>query len=328
MGRGSRHSKNAGTMGSEALTYAEKRTLGYGIAHERLGKESFGNFNDCQLSMKPAIVPVCTPYGIIFSKEAILECLIEQAKAKKLELKEWKRLMIEKSNKRIEFAEQKFQTKMVKFDQKNIYFTTHDNPGSISNKSFDNKTWKSRNSQVHVSGGVNIETNRARIHNSVAFWCSPTVPRVFQNLSCCMKKPKNITVCPITGVKLKLGDLIQLKFTKVPTNYSTDLVSKYMDPITRDVFSNRSHLVCLRETGDVMLYDVYKKFVEPFGTYNGYKIQNSSVIELQKGGTGFVAHDGSRIKTSKRTFLGLGSGLTDLRGQHSGSGAKSGLVLI
>lgn len=35
-----RHSKNAGTMGAEALTYHEKRALGYGTVKERLGKVS------------------------------------------------------------------------------------------------------------------------------------------------------------------------------------------------------------------------------------------------------------------------------------------------
>ena len=38
MGRGSRHSKNAGTMGSESMTYAEMKGLGYGTVNERLGK--------------------------------------------------------------------------------------------------------------------------------------------------------------------------------------------------------------------------------------------------------------------------------------------------
>jgi len=40
MGRGSRHSKNAGGYGSEALTYHEKRALGHGTITERLGKVS------------------------------------------------------------------------------------------------------------------------------------------------------------------------------------------------------------------------------------------------------------------------------------------------
>lgn len=38
MGRGSRHSKNAGTMGSEAQTQGERSALGYGTVKERLGK--------------------------------------------------------------------------------------------------------------------------------------------------------------------------------------------------------------------------------------------------------------------------------------------------
>lgn len=39
MGRGGqRHSKNAGVMGSEALTYHERKYLGYGTVKERLSK--------------------------------------------------------------------------------------------------------------------------------------------------------------------------------------------------------------------------------------------------------------------------------------------------
>ena len=38
MGRGQRHSKNAGSMGAEAPTYHELRGFGYGTVRERLGK--------------------------------------------------------------------------------------------------------------------------------------------------------------------------------------------------------------------------------------------------------------------------------------------------
>lgn len=40
MGRSSRHSKNAGVMGAEGLTYHERKGLGYGTVQERLGKAS------------------------------------------------------------------------------------------------------------------------------------------------------------------------------------------------------------------------------------------------------------------------------------------------
>jgi len=38
MGKGQRHSKNAGGMGTEGLTYNERRGLGFGMVKERLGK--------------------------------------------------------------------------------------------------------------------------------------------------------------------------------------------------------------------------------------------------------------------------------------------------
>lgn len=41
MGRGQRHSKNAGIMGSEALTYHERKALGFGTVKERVGKVSW-----------------------------------------------------------------------------------------------------------------------------------------------------------------------------------------------------------------------------------------------------------------------------------------------
>lgn len=37
---GKKHSKNAGVMGSEALTYAERKAMGHGTAKERLGRVS------------------------------------------------------------------------------------------------------------------------------------------------------------------------------------------------------------------------------------------------------------------------------------------------
>lgn len=76
MGRGSRHSKNAGVMGSEALTYWEKRKLGYGTVEERLGKDSLGNYDDCCLTLQPVVDPVCCSKGHLMSREAALEYII------------------------------------------------------------------------------------------------------------------------------------------------------------------------------------------------------------------------------------------------------------
>merc|ERR1719172_7351 len=67
-------------MGTEIMSYAEMRTLGYGRNYERLPKDSFGNFDDCQLTFRRATNPVCTPWGIIYNRESILKYLLWQTK--------------------------------------------------------------------------------------------------------------------------------------------------------------------------------------------------------------------------------------------------------
>ncbi len=60
-----------------------------------------------------------------------------------------------------------------------------------------------------------------------------------------MDKPDMNTYCPASGKKLRLKDLIPVRFTRVP-----EVESGYaMDPVTRDNFTNASQLVLLKPTG-------------------------------------------------------------------------------
>eukprot|EP00740_Mantoniella_antarctica_P013137 CAMPEP_0181376690 /NCGR_PEP_ID=MMETSP1106-20121128/17452_1 /TAXON_ID=81844 /ORGANISM="Mantoniella antarctica, Strain SL-175" /LENGTH=146 /DNA_ID=CAMNT_0023495283 /DNA_START=60 /DNA_END=497 /DNA_ORIENTATION=+ len=89
-GGGSRHSKNAGTMGVENMTYMEKRQLGFGTVKERLGKDTVKEFDACALGLTHAKDPVITPEGVLYDKEHILQCLLHQKKdiARKLKVYE------------------------------------------------------------------------------------------------------------------------------------------------------------------------------------------------------------------------------------------------
>lgn len=163
---GSRHSKNAGTMGSESQTYHERKALGYGTVRERLGKvrlplhetallplcavavacaaiqlqatdhrllfvgrcrqlrrlpsHAAASAGKCVSKRQPSCLmhtprfshiplaqavvttfamaadpscvpqdPMCTPAGVVFSREAILENLLAQKKANKRKLAAW-----------------------------------------------------------------------------------------------------------------------------------------------------------------------------------------------------------------------------------------------
>merc|ERR1719379_760262 len=102
-------------MGYEAVTYAEKRSLRFGKVTERLGKDSLGWFGDCRLTLQPAADPVCTPSGIIYSKEAILQCLIQQREDIARKMQDWRSLQRKKNSKRAEWSRIREESDVIEF---------------------------------------------------------------------------------------------------------------------------------------------------------------------------------------------------------------------
>lgn len=327
MVRGSRHSKNPGTMGYEALTYFEKRSLGYGMTCERLNKESLGDFFDCQLTLQPAEKPVCTPSGILYSEEAILESLLFQKQEIKRKMRLWLDSQHEESFERTQRFKIEKEFELLKF--RNVDEVVIDHDRSLEFGSEKLKKLSLNKKKVLISGGVNFPSNRDRIQKMKAQWANNGIIREEKYLYSSPKvKPYYYTICPITHQKLKFRDLVYVIFTQSKTKFNESYTPFYIDPITKDVLTNRARLICLRPTGDVLLLNTYKSMIEPHGNYNGHNITTSDVIDLQQGGTGYVSHDGQSAIVSKYAPLGLNSGMTDLRGQHSGSGAKAGMVLL
>jgi nitric oxide synthase-interacting protein len=314
---GRKHSKNAGVMGSEALTYHEKKALGYGTATERLGKDSIGNYYDCRLTLMPAVDPVCTPKGFLFSQEAILENLLEQKKSNKRKLAAWEAQQAEEARKQADKAAIDQEAALLAFDRAN-------HMGASEALTQKLKETISEEAEVLLAdkrtaaGAVNIKTNEEKMKEMRAFWLPGKTPEA----KALLDKPSMETLCPASGGKLKLKDLIQVKFTPVPDGGPHE----YMDPVTKDGFTNASRLVVLKPTGDVMLKETWEKCVRPDGAFNGVAVTEDDVMELQRGGTGFAAHD-KDLQAKKRFLLGPGSGLADRRGQTAGPTSKFGLKI-
>lgn len=62
-----------------------------------------------------------------------------------------------------------------------------------------------------------------------------------------MEKPPTETLCPATGKKLKLKDLITVNFTRVPEGEGGGGYA--MDPVTKDTLSNANKIAVLKPTG-------------------------------------------------------------------------------
>ena len=74
-----------------------------------------------------------------------------------------------------------------------------------------------------------------------AFW----VPSQGKEARQILAKPDEHTYCPASGKKLRLKDLIPVRFSRVPEEDS----GVFMDPVTKDSFTNASSLVVLKPTG-------------------------------------------------------------------------------
>ena len=306
MGRGSRHSKNAGTMGSEALTHKERRAMGHGTVRQRLGRESLGDFDHCQLSQAPAQDPVCTPSGHLYDREAVLRYILARKKANRQALAAWQAEQgargVEASSKEAERA-------------------------AAELREFARANGGSGAGPARAAEGARGEARSA--HTS--HWIPAKTPEGAAEVGA---RPPQDVRCPVSGKRLRVKDLIAVRFTRAedaegvqvaPGRHRPGGGGRYMDPLTRETLTNRDTLVVLRTTGDVLKRSTYERAVKPDGVYNGKKVAERDVISLQKGGTGFAAHDGDALEASKHFAVGMGSSRADQRGQGGSAGSKFGL---
>ena len=131
-----------------------------------------------------------------------------------------------------------------------------------------------------------------------------------------VKKPKMDVLCPNSSKKLRMKDLVPVKFTRLPGGPEGRFA--YMDPVTKQTLTNKDSLVVLKPTGDVMRLETYRKVVKPDGAYGGKRVREKDVIGLVKL-TGFAGNDKDKASAGAHFSLGLNQ-------RHHGGGSKFGLT--
>lgn len=94
-----------------------------------------------------------------------------------------------------------------------------------------------------------------------SFWQPQDTPDSDQRA----EKPSAEVLCPISGKKLRIKDLVSVKLTEADEGQD----GMYVDPISLDILRNSSKLVVLKPTGDVVLEKTYRTCIRPDGVYKG-----------------------------------------------------------
>ena len=315
-----RHSKNAGGMGSESLRYHERQALGFGTMTERLGKETVKDFDHCALSLSPALDPVVTPEGVLYDREHILRCLLHQKKEIARQTKAWEAQTAKDKSKAELEAEARRAEAIERFHRENRQQGASARPadGAVLpdvDPASDDAPVPDAAERLKAA---QLDAPETKTMN--AFWLPSKTPTADPNAA---RKPSTETTCPTTSKRLRMKDLVDVKWTRAPESESEPHgTHKYMCPVTRKTLTNATQVLILRPSGDAVSEEAYKMVIARDGAHDGKKV--TGAIRLQKGGSGYAA-SGTQVESKKAFALGAGSGLADSRGQHRGGASRFGL---
>lgn len=303
----SRHSKHSNDR--SFYSAKERADAGYSVTKKDvLGSECFLPFGHCCLSLKAPKDPVATPDGHIYDREFILEYLLTrklelQAEAKKYEDQESKKarkldaekqkesmqeiLDFEKLDQGLLSGDYRHKRALEKADE--VVFGAPD----------DDKAKRRKKGEL-------LTVNKAEFAAS-SFWASQNTQSA---APAPLKKVDTTVKCPMSGKKLRVKDLIPVKF-EITDQKMMDrggekgvfccAVSKH--PITHQ------KAVCIKPSGIVVMESVlktmvYKDMVCPI---TGKKLKGKEdILTLVAGGTGFSHHNETEAKSfsSIRSFGG------------------------
>uniref|UniRef100_A0A914NJP0 Nitric oxide synthase-interacting protein homolog n=1 Tax=Meloidogyne incognita TaxID=6306 RepID=A0A914NJP0_MELIC len=302
-----RHAKNA--TAASVYTYHERRkdasVSGYGTLHERLGKDSMKSFDCCSLSLQPCREPLISPQGHIFDREAILNYILDQKEAYKRKLKVWeqqRRIDEEKIENALKKEKDKMKEKLIALEsaplpQKTQVPSTPD-IRQLKRPQNDKMEGPSNSKKVFEEESIsNMEGAKAKEWKS--FWV-PVLSTTAEPDR--IEKPSNKILCPISGVELKFKELLPVKFTPIDERIEfSKLIAmneRYICPISRDVLTNSIRCVYLKTSKSVVCSPCMEKIIrlDMIDPLCGKSLQDSDIIELSRGGTGYAATNDLKAK--------------------------------
>lgn len=304
------------------FTYKERVDAGFaGTRKEILGTDAFLPFGFCALSLKPPKDPVATPDGWIYDRECILESLLRQKLGLKAQAEKYEEQERKKSRReRTEQTERELQ-ELEEFRKAEQSLLGDDarHKRALQQKAGEDPDEDSPAKKLRQ--GELLVIDKAQLREK-SFWAKNNTPTAAPAE---LQRVDTTARCPMSGKKLRVKDLIPLKF-EVADQKMLDqgggrgvfccAVSK--QPITHH------QAVALKPSGQVVLESVLKDCVykDMRCPVTGTALKGEKdVLKLQQGGTGFAAHN----ETEAKSFSFIRSFTGDARTQ-SGHLPRAGFV--
>jgi nitric oxide synthase-interacting protein len=265
-----RKSKQAG--GHMPLTYYERNTKfassAYGTSTARLSSDSQLKFGDCSLGLSPAVDPVATPSGHVYSREAIVEYLL----TKTGEVKK---------------ARDNYETYLKTEHAKEVTRDAKQKKEDIEDFENAQKVSAVAKKRTRDDGDVKPKSALAR----TSYWLAEYQP---EHVVETPEPPPDRPPSPYSGQPLKLKSLRSLKFKRQQDKVVCALSDKTIS----------TQPVVALPSGNVILKECYTDLVKPtmMDPFTSKKIKEKHVLELTKGKSGFASSGSVEAKKYRPTI--------------------------
>lgn len=251
-----------------------------GTQEQRLGRESHMPFGYCALSLQPCVDPVATPSGHLYSREFIMEYLLNKKKELTRLNKQYEAQQAEAAAQAVEDQEIARENELQEFIDSQEGIVDKSAPAVLNKEAL----------AIQMIGGKRDGaseelTKKRKEFLNTNFWVPTSTP---DTIKTSLKKPEKRPRSPMSGEPLKLKDLIPLTL-----NVDTDADEKtFLCSVSKKELKHQD-VVLIKSTGQVMLKKVYEECAKPDMQcpVTGKTFKASDVLELKTGGTGFSAHN-------------------------------------
>ncbi|XP_072034874.1 nitric oxide synthase-interacting protein-like isoform X2 [Amphiura filiformis] len=316
-----RHQRNctAGTVYSYHERQRDAAASGYGTKAMRLSKDSVKDFDCCCLTLQPCRNPVTTTGGYLYDKEAVLEYVLRRKQEIEKQLKQYKKQLKQAESKQNQSEKSKHQEKVETFVATESSIRSKPlNPftdvSTSRKRKLDETNGTSSASVTSSSSSSSSAANQPGTSNGnqagpstskeelPSFWIPSLTPQAKPTL---VKKPDKTVYCPMSNKPLKIKDLIQVNFTIAEDkDDKRPLVARevrYKCAVTGDMLSNSTPVAVLKPSGKVVTMECVEKLIKKdmMDPFSDTKLEESDIIPLQRGGTGFASAGGDKLAAKK-----------------------------
>lgn len=288
-------SKKAKNSGNRAhISHAEKAACKVGSISQRLGSDSQLPFGYCPLSLSAIDDAVVTPSGHLYSREAILEYILQKMQEIKMlqakvdaEAKD----AVSRENANVK-QEQLLMIQNFEDNQTSIRGVLHGSTGAAVVESEDAHARKRRIDETD-------KAERVASLKAVSPWLPQFTPSAPAALT---KAPPRRPASPFSGMPLRAKDLIPVNLVREENANSSGPV-RFMCPVSRKTITTQ-RVVLIKSTGTLILESAAKETSFPTmrDPVTNRPFSMDEVLELVPAASGFAASGIVEAKKYRPSF--------------------------